>query len=123
MKDTGRKREELQALRELAEQLRDVLSEGRELDRVGTLLHEGWLHKRDLTGGITNPTIDDCYDRAREAGALGGKILGAGGGGFLLLYVDGARQEAVRTALADLRPVQFGFEPQGSKIIFVGDLR
>ena len=85
------------------------------------MLHKGWLHKRELAGGITNPEIDACYARARKAGALGGKILGAGGGGFLLLYADAGHHPRIEAELSELRSIRFGFEPQGSKIIFVGD--
>jgi D-glycero-alpha-D-manno-heptose-7-phosphate kinase len=120
-KDTASKRLELRTMRGLAEKLRDVLHHGEDLDQVGHLLHEGWAYKRRLTGGITNPEIDAAYETARKAGALGGKILGAGGGGFLLLYVERERQDRVEEALAELRSIRFAFEPQGSKIIFVGD--
>jgi D-glycero-alpha-D-manno-heptose-7-phosphate kinase len=88
---------------------------------VGHILHKGWVYKRELAGGITNPEIDGYYQRARKAGALGGKILGAGGGGFLMLYAERERHAAIETELSDLRRIHFGFEPQGSKIIFVGD--
>jgi D-glycero-alpha-D-manno-heptose-7-phosphate kinase len=74
--------------------------------------------KRGLTSGISNQAIDECYQAARASGAVGGKILGAGGGGFLLLYVPLERQEAVRKALGKLRQIPFSFEPDGSKIIF-----
>ena len=117
---TPAKRDHLRAMRDLAVRTRDALREGDRLHRIGELLHEGWLHKQELAGGITNPAIDDCYRRAREAGALGGKILGAGGGGFLLLYAEPAAHPRVERVLAGLRRIPFGFEPQGSKIIFVG---
>jgi D-glycero-alpha-D-manno-heptose-7-phosphate kinase len=87
-------------------------------DGVGQILHESWMLKRSLSLGITNPDIDAAYEAARSAGASGGKILGAGGGGFLLFYVPRDRQPAVRKALAHLRLVPFRFEPEGSKIIF-----
>ena len=121
-KRTEEKREPLRAMRELAEGVRDVLRDGRSLARVGELLHEGWLHKQTLAGGITNPTIDDYYQTARRAGALGGKILGAGGGGFLLLYVERQNQARVQEVLPELRRIPFRFDRQGSKIIFVGDV-
>jgi D-glycero-alpha-D-manno-heptose-7-phosphate kinase len=85
---------------------------------VGEILHESWMLKRGLANGISNQTIDDWYEAARTAGAVGGKILGAGGGGFLLLYVPVERQKAVRQALSGLRRIPFGFEDEGSKIIF-----
>jgi D-glycero-alpha-D-manno-heptose-7-phosphate kinase len=85
---------------------------------VGEILHESWMLKRGLTSGISNEAIDDWYKAARGAGAVGGKILGAGGGGFLLLYVPLEHQEAVKRALAGLRQIPFHFERDGSKIIF-----
>ncbi len=87
-------------------------------DGLGHLLHEGWMLKRSLSEGITNSQIDDWYARARAAGALGGKILGAGGGGFLLLYAPAERQRDISAALSGLRRIPFKFEREGSKIIF-----
>ncbi len=87
-------------------------------DGVGEILHESWLLKRGLTGGISNPAIDGWYEAARAAGAAGGKILGAGGGGFLLLCVRPERQAEVKAALKELRRVPFRFEREGSKVIF-----
>ena len=75
--------------------------------------------KRSLASGISNTPIDYWYERARQHGAIGGKILGAGGGGFLLLYAPVEQHEQIKSALPDLRHVPFHFEPQGSKIIYV----
>jgi D-glycero-alpha-D-manno-heptose-7-phosphate kinase len=118
-KETGNKLDTLRRMRGLADEIRRVLVHGRPLDEFGRLLHEGWVLKRELASGITNEQVDGAYESARKAGALGGKLLGAGGGGFLLLYVPEARQAAVRQALADLRQVEFGLEPQGTKIVHV----
>jgi D-glycero-alpha-D-manno-heptose-7-phosphate kinase len=85
----------------------------------GEILHEGWLLKRRVAEGITNPKIDAWYQKARRAGATGGKILGAGSGGFLLFHAPIERHAAVRKALSDLREVPLHFEPRGSRIIFV----
>jgi D-glycero-alpha-D-manno-heptose-7-phosphate kinase len=87
-------------------------------DGVGEILHESWMLKRSLAAGITSPEIDGWYEAARAAGATGGKILGAGGGGFLLLYVQSDCQPAVKRALAQLRQIPFRFEHEGSKIVF-----
>ena len=84
----------------------------------GKLLHESWLCKRSLSDKITTALIDDVYARALQAGALGGKILGAGGGGFLLIYAEPDKKPAVREALAGLLEVPFRFETLGSQIIF-----
>ena len=88
---------------------------------VGKLLHQGWEYKKQLASKITNSIIDEYYERARNAGAIGGKILGAGGGGFLLFYCEEKHQAEVRDALSDLKAIPFRFEPQGSKIIYVSD--
>jgi D-glycero-alpha-D-manno-heptose-7-phosphate kinase len=104
----------------LSETMREMLVKN-DLHAVGELLHQGWMGKRKLAPGITNPRIDELYGLAREAGAVGGKILGAGGGGFLMLYVEPEDQDRVRQVLADLKESPFCFEPQGSKIIYVSD--
>jgi D-glycero-alpha-D-manno-heptose-7-phosphate kinase len=103
---------------ELAEQTRKAL-QANDLQSFGEALHVGWINKRQLASSISNPLIDEWYQRARKAGALGGKLLGAGGGGFLLLFAAPDRHEAIRQALPELRAITFRFEQQGSKIIYV----
>ena len=110
----------LDELVRLAKELRDVLEKD-DLSRFGEILHEGWLAKTQLAGNVTNPQIDEYYARASRAGATGGKILGAGGGGFLLLYCENGKQASVRRALSELKESPFRFEPQGSKIIYVSE--
>jgi D-glycero-alpha-D-manno-heptose-7-phosphate kinase len=105
---------------DLAKDLRDHLVHNK-IDEIGSILHEGWLLKKKLANGITTPQIDEYYEKARKAGASGGKILGAGAGGFLLLYCDEKYQPKVREVLSDLKESPFKFEPQGSKIIYVHD--
>lgn len=89
-----------------------------EVDIIGELLHESWLLKQQLASQISNNMLDDIYHAARKAGAVGGKISGAGGGGFLLLYCQYEYQDAVRAALANLQELPFKLEPDGSKVIF-----
>jgi D-glycero-alpha-D-manno-heptose-7-phosphate kinase len=91
----------LDAIKELGLEIRAAL-EGGELDAFGGLLHQSWMEKRQLAEGITNPFLDQCYRTARQHGALGGKVTGAGGGGFLMLYCPEDRQEAVTEALVAL---------------------
>ena len=91
------------------------------LTAFGEIIHENWLLKRSLTSDVSNDLIDGWYASARKAGAVGGKLLGAGAGGFLMFYAPQEKHEAITGALKKLRPVKFGFEPQGSKIIFVHD--
>lgn len=88
------------------------------LENFGDLLHQGWLLKKKLATNVSNEFIDFYYQKAIDAGAKGGKILGAGGGGFLLFYVEEDRQKAVREALHDLKEIPFSFEPHGSTIIY-----
>lgn len=109
----------LRELKALAWEGRRCLERG-DPDGLGYLLHEGWLLKRRLASNITNPTIDAAYERAHRAGALGGKIAGAGGGGFLILYVAVEHQDAVRAALSDLPELPCTLERDGSKVILNG---
>ncbi|MCX6909930.1 MAG: GHMP kinase, partial [Verrucomicrobia bacterium] len=114
----GDKQAALDKMRAQAIAIRDVLRRGGDLREFGRLLHEGWLLKRSLVSNITNPDIDGCYERARAAGALGGKLLGAGGGGFLLFFVERDRQQAVREALRELSELKFKLESEGCKIVY-----
>ena len=107
----------LRGLRQLAYEGRELLEAGR-FDALGRLLHEGWQLKKQMASRITNGQIDEMYAAGRAAGALGGKICGAGGGGFLLLYCPVERQDAVRHALRGRRELPFRLEPDGSKVIF-----
>ncbi len=119
-RNIGKNFPHLDEMVKLAEIMRFYVQKN-ELHSVGELLHEAWKLKKQLATAITNPAIDEYYERARAAGAVGGKLLGAGGGGFLLLYAEPEHREAVRQALADLKETPFRFEPQGSKIIYVSD--
>jgi D-glycero-alpha-D-manno-heptose-7-phosphate kinase len=110
---------QLAALADIAERMRDALVGTPRLREFGELMHESWVVKRRLSG-VTNPDIDRWYERARGAGAIGGKLLGAGGGGFLLVYAEPADHEAIARALAPLPALPFGFERQGSKVIYSG---
>lgn len=92
--------------------------EGGNVDSFGEILHENWMLKKSLTAGISSEHIDQWYEAARRHGATGGKILGAGAGGFLIFYADEERHAGIEQALSGLRRVQFGFEPLGSRIIF-----
>ena len=92
-----------------------------DVDSFGKILHKNWVMKKSLSNMISNSMINKYYDRALEYGALGGKLLGAGGGGFLLFYCEEKKQERLRNALFDLFELKFSFDWQGSKIIYVGD--
>ena len=89
-----------------------------ELDDFGFLLNETWQQKRSLSSLVSNPKVDKIYSSALSVGALGGKLSGAGGGGFLQLYVPSKKQEAVKKKLSHLLHVPYNFETNGSQIIF-----
>ena len=101
----------------LAAAARDALANG-DVDRIGNLMHEGWVYKKSLSEGITDPHIDEMYQKAMEAGALGGKIAGAGGGGFLLIYCKEGKRSKVREALSEYKELKFGKSNSGSKMAF-----
>jgi D-glycero-alpha-D-manno-heptose-7-phosphate kinase len=108
----------MKALRGLVEEGIDLLVGGGDLTQFGELLHEAWRIKRGLSDRVSNPGVDALYEAARAAGAVGGKLTGAGGGGFLLLFVPPARRPAVLAALRGKIHVPFAFESAGSQIIF-----
>lgn len=111
--------EALRRMREQASILRTLLQDG-EVRAIGPMLREAWELKKRLAGGITTPHIDDAYRAALKAGAVGGKILGAGGGGFLLLFCPPSRRpQVLRRVPGGWREISFKFEPEGSKIIYV----
>jgi D-glycero-alpha-D-manno-heptose-7-phosphate kinase len=100
---------------QLAHQLRDELHRNR-LQSFGDILHENWILKKRVSEDASSSVINEAYDAARERGAVGGKLLGAGAGGFLVFFVPPHRQAAVREALSGMREVPFEFEPRGSRI-------
>ena len=104
----------------LAYSLRETLQDNN-LDDFGSILNEGWLLKRSLVKGISNNDIDDIYKKGIEAGALGGKLLGAGGAGFILFYCPKDRQDSFRKKMKDFTETPFSFEYQGSQVIYVGE--
>ncbi|MDY6836019.1 MAG: GHMP kinase [Chloroflexota bacterium] len=113
----GERMDELREMRRLAFEGRGALLEGK-FEEFGQILHNSWEIKKQLASKVSNPGIEDMYETARKAGALGGKISGAGGGGFLLLYCPNGRKDDVREALNYFRPLPVGIEPDGSKVIF-----
>lgn len=117
---SNEKFEILKQMVSLVWELRDALYSN-DLTAFGSLLHKNWVLKCNLASKITNPMIDDLYNKALKNGALGGKLLGAGGGGFLLLYCEPEKQQMLRSAMAGLKEMKFKFENEGSKLIYVGD--
>ena len=119
-KDVGgsiSKKQALEHMVGLVYTLRDELAQGH-AHCVGEILHENWELKRQLTGGITNPLIDETYGAAMANGATGGKLLGAGGGGFMVFSVPQEKQPQLRQALSHLREVPFRFDKNGTGIVF-----
>jgi D-glycero-alpha-D-manno-heptose-7-phosphate kinase len=115
---TPHKKKELDAMLQLVDEAQAILtSPNRPLAEFGSLLHESWQIKRTLTQKITNANIDEIYEAGRSAGALGGKLLGAGGGGFMLFFVPPERRQELRTRLQKLLCVPFGFSNRGSHVV------
>lgn len=117
IKRTPEKKNELKRLQGMVDEAIGILN-GSDLTDFGRLLHETWIIKRGLTDKITSPHIDKIYETAMEAGALGGKLLGAGGGGCILFFVEPELQPAVKEKLKNFKYIPFKFENLGSQIIY-----
>ena len=118
IKATRDKTAELLEMKALVDDVQRLLVSGSDLNEFGRLLDYTWKLKRSITSDISNNDIDILYNKAIEAGALGGKLLGAGGGGFLLFYVEPEYQQNVRKVLEDLIYVPFEFENEGTRIMY-----
>ncbi len=117
IKNTAKRKNELNAMLQMVDEAINILKSN-DLAEFGKLLHESWQLKRSLTDKISTPEIDDIYATARSAGAIGGKLLGAGGGGFLLLFAEPEIQPKIKAKLNRFLHVPFRFENLGSQIIF-----
>ncbi len=112
------KKEKLKKMYAMVDEAEEILTDvNRDLDDFGRLLDKTWRLKRETGKAVTTDAIDKYYQRGIEAGALGGKLLGAGGGGFLLFYVQPTKQVAVKNAMKDLMYIPFEFENNGAEII------
>jgi len=114
-------RDILQKMRDLVPELRQVLnaeSDKSDISKFGRILHQNWMLKRSITNDISNPQIDEYYEKAKAAGAEGGKLLGAGGGGFLLFYVEPKFRQKVIDALNDLYHMAVEFDSDGTRITY-----
>jgi len=115
---TSQRQRELETMRQMVDEAEDIVSNpNRSIAEFGKLLNEAWQIKRTLTGNITNGTLDDIYEAGRSAGALGGKLLGAGGGGFMLFLVPPERRRELRQRLKNLLCVPFSFSNRGSHVV------
>jgi D-glycero-alpha-D-manno-heptose-7-phosphate kinase len=119
LQNLDKKKHELRAMHRLVESAMDILNDGVDgYDDFGRLLHENWILKKSLSDKVSTAQIDDIYSKAMVAGALGGKILGAGGGGFILFYIAPEKQEQLKSALSPLLHVPFRFDTLGSQVIY-----
>ena len=107
----------LHVVKELGLRIQRALENG-DIPEFGALMHEHWEHKKRRSKGMSNPQIDEWYELARQNGALGGKLVGAGGGGFLLFYAENHRQLRAAMAKAGLEEVRFRFDFEGTKVLF-----
>jgi D-glycero-alpha-D-manno-heptose-7-phosphate kinase len=118
IKNIGRRQQQLRTMQELVDSAIDVIVDERApLREVGKMLHESWVLKREIATCVSNNQIDEIYEAGRAAGAIGGKLLGAGGGGFLAFFVEPEDRERVRERLKDLIHVSVGLDREGSKIV------
>jgi D-glycero-alpha-D-manno-heptose-7-phosphate kinase len=118
LKMTPHKKQELDTMLQFVNEAEAILaSPGRSLDEFGRLLHESWKIKRTLTQKISTASIDEIYEAGLSAGALGGKLLGAGGGGFMLFFVPPDRRQALRVRLKNLLCIPFAFSNRGSHVV------
>lgn len=118
IKNTPDKKRELTLMYQMVDTAIDILNTKKDILEFGKLLNETWKLKRSLSDKISNPIIDNIYEAATRAGATGGKLIGAGGGGFMLLFVPPENQQKVKNELKNLLEVKFNFEQDGSKIIY-----
>ncbi|MHC4742384.1 MAG: GHMP family kinase ATP-binding protein, partial [Planctomycetota bacterium] len=118
IQNTPNRKWELTTMAKMVDEALTILTEGSDILDFGRLMHESWCLKRSLTDRISNSEIDDIYERARNAGAIGGKLLGAGGGGFMIFFVEPDKQANVAEALEGHLQVPFRFDNTGSEIIF-----
>ena len=116
--DGETKKSQLRIMKHLVEECLAILNNGADIAAFGKLLHEAWQVKRGLSSKVSNSHVDELYELALVNGALGGKLLGAGGGGFMLLFVPPSKQNRVREALQKFICVPFHFESSGSRVIF-----
>jgi D-glycero-alpha-D-manno-heptose-7-phosphate kinase len=118
IKNIPKKKKELKEMYQMTIKALDILNSGESLNNFGKLLHESWLLKRSLSQKVTTPQIDNIYEVARKTGAVGGKLLGAGSGGFFLIFANKNKQKKIREKLKKLLFIPFKFERLGSQIIF-----
>ncbi len=118
IKNTPKREQELNSMRQMVDKAVEILNSERDIVEFGKLLHESWQIKKNLSKKVSNPEVDSLYESALKYGAIGGKLLGAGGGGFMLLFVKPENREKVACGLKNFLEVKFSFENDGSQIIY-----
>lgn len=118
VRSLDQRKRQMRIMKDLVDEAISILVNGSDFNEFGLLLHEAWQEKRSLSARVSNPVVDEIYENARRAGALGGKITGAGGGGFMLFFVPPEHQERVREALRGNIYVPFRIDNTGSQIIY-----
>jgi D-glycero-alpha-D-manno-heptose-7-phosphate kinase len=118
LKRVGQNRPILRSMQQMVQEGYDILTNNRPWQEFGQLLHSAWLAKRRLDDGISGSEIDQMYDRGLQAGAWGGKLLGAGGGGFLLFFAPPERHQNLRSAFANHQVLPIRINASGSQIIY-----
>lgn len=118
IKNTPNREKELNTMRNMVDEAVDILNSGRNIVEFGRLLNESWQIKKRLSARVSNPEVDSLYQKALKNGAIGGKLLGAGGGGFMLLFVRPQDRQKVADKLKNFLEVKFRFEGEGSQIIY-----
>lgn len=118
IKNTPRKKEELSSMQEMVDEAVSIINNDRDIMEFGKLLNEAWKLKKSLSDKISTSVVDEMYQAALKAGAIGGKLLGAGGGGFMLLFAPPERHQNIKEALKEFLEVEFSFENEGSRIIY-----
>lgn len=116
---SGEAQKDLSHIRKMVDKGYEILTSNTNLNEFGELLHEAWMSKKKLSSTISNNYLDDMYDLAIKAGASGGKLLGAGGGGFFLFFASPEKHQKIRESLLNYKEINFNFDNDGSKIIFV----
>ena len=118
IKNTPRRKEELSSMQEMVDEGVNIINNGRDIMEFGKLLDEAWKLKKSLSDKISTSVVDEMYQAALKAGATGGKLLGAGGGGFMLLFAPPERHQRIKDTLKEFLEVEFSFENEGSRIIY-----
>lgn len=121
IENMDKKKKELTLMHEMVHEATKILTSDCDILNFGKLLHESWKLKRSLTSKISTPFIDDIYESAQRAGAIGGKLLGAGGGGFMIFFASPEKQHHIKEKLKNLLYVRLKFENSGSQIIFYSE--